>query len=191
VMYAYHPDLRLGEDDWKVERLAIENYPGWKRGRADAMRNLSIKQETETHLLNKGVEVVKKKRKEAPTALTPIKPEKVPRTTLANKVGDNVKLFDHDLGTLPTIQDTPPPAAIPEPIINHPASIFKEQLTRTNPDTPESLPASPLAERCDGLQSTTTDDTTTPIDESRNTDSTSLEPLVSGADEEPQLVPSQ
>ena len=31
-MYQYQPDLRLCEAHWKVTRIAIDNYPSWRRG---------------------------------------------------------------------------------------------------------------------------------------------------------------
>lgn len=37
-MYKFCDDLRLGEGDWKAERLAIDTYSGWTRGKSDGIR---------------------------------------------------------------------------------------------------------------------------------------------------------
>lgn len=82
-MYRYHDDLRLCEGDWKAERLAVDNYSGWMRGRTESS-NIVVKHESTPELPSEA-SVVEKKRKEAPTALTPIKPEKHPRMSLVHK----------------------------------------------------------------------------------------------------------
>lgn len=85
-MYRYHDDLQLCEGDWKAERLAVDNYPGWTRGRTESS-NVVMKRELTPELSSEaGVE---KKRKEAPAALTPIKPEKQPRVSLGHSLDVN------------------------------------------------------------------------------------------------------
>ncbi|KAG6835863.1 hypothetical protein H0H93_013828, partial [Arthromyces matolae] len=126
-MYKYCPDLTLCDGDWKVDRLATDNYSGWFRHRKEKSR-VTVKEEKAV----KGEDEIgifdvanSNKRKAGPA--TNIKPEKVARLTTPNNTTlfppVNASILDSDGSSSAPTSPTPAPphAPISESLLQVPA----------------------------------------------------------------------
>ncbi|KAG6835776.1 hypothetical protein H0H93_014740 [Arthromyces matolae] len=82
-MYKFCPDLMLGDGDWKADRLATDNYTGWKRSYREKIKAKVEEPVVKVEGKTGGI-VSEHKRKASPSTNMPIKPEKAPRLTAPN-----------------------------------------------------------------------------------------------------------
>ncbi|EDR02844.1 uncharacterized protein LACBIDRAFT_332034 [Laccaria bicolor S238N-H82] len=166
-MYAFRKYLWFGEGDWKAQRLAINTYPGWARGRGLLKGRVKTEAKEEPigeNLVGESIQHKTKKHKDPPTPTSTPKPEKLMKTPASLStntttgttmpVANTDGLFDV---TIPSIDPMP----LTQPAVGHPTALLSTiDITTLSVDPmpvtqPAVVPTAPLS---------TTDVTTASVD---------------------------